>query len=420
MLLIPDVHINSKYCDAIIDNIKKYISENNDEENIVFLWDYVYHFSYDRDAILKLYNLFLELFDEWKNVYVLAGNHDRLGQSFVFEEAKKAFDIIEKTFPNSSKWKMKFITEPMIEILDWKKVLFFPFSINNRDDFDINFDWTNILAKSIQTQISELKKSSNKREYQSACINYLLLSLINDFGNDEEVFVVTHHYFDDVQFPWLKAKFAFKNIALSKYFLDFQNVRFISGHLHSAFSYKNYICLWSAWNTSPLEVNEIKFLAKYSEWKFYLTPNFVNPYFVFDLKNDSENKFLSQELFDKSLDNIFEETKKFFSEWSRNICFDYLGQINYKQANIVLKVDDVDYSNLWKYVDEDFNKNLNTIKLQKESVKNTKILDLMKSYNKWEMQRFSDWKDIVSKYIEKKYPDDSWKYMNILNDLKLV
>ncbi|MEI6672990.1 MAG: hypothetical protein WCL02_06815 [bacterium] len=39
--------------------------------------------------------MFLELFGQGKTVYVLSGNHDRLGSSFVFEEAQKAFDIIQ-------------------------------------------------------------------------------------------------------------------------------------------------------------------------------------------------------------------------------------------------------------------------------------------------------------------------------------
>jgi DNA repair exonuclease SbcCD nuclease subunit len=51
----------------------------------------VYHFSYDRNALLALYEFFLELFTEGKEVYVLAGNHDWLGETFVFHEAQQAF-----------------------------------------------------------------------------------------------------------------------------------------------------------------------------------------------------------------------------------------------------------------------------------------------------------------------------------------
>jgi hypothetical protein len=37
------------------------------------------------------------LFEQEKDVYILAGNHDRLGNSFVFEEAQKAFNIIQSS-----------------------------------------------------------------------------------------------------------------------------------------------------------------------------------------------------------------------------------------------------------------------------------------------------------------------------------
>lgn len=68
-----------------------------DEKTIIFFGDYVYHFAYDRNALLQLYKLFLELFEQGKTVYILAGNHDRLGSSFVFEEAQKAFNIIQNS-----------------------------------------------------------------------------------------------------------------------------------------------------------------------------------------------------------------------------------------------------------------------------------------------------------------------------------
>jgi len=36
-----------------------------------------------------LLDFFLELVREGKTVYILAGNHDRIGQHFVYEEAKR-------------------------------------------------------------------------------------------------------------------------------------------------------------------------------------------------------------------------------------------------------------------------------------------------------------------------------------------
>ena len=95
MLLVGDIHINTRYQDKILTELKTIFSAYPDEKTIIFFWDYVYHFAYDRNALLQLYKLFLELFEQGKDVYILAGNHDRLGSSFVFEEAQKAFDIIQ-------------------------------------------------------------------------------------------------------------------------------------------------------------------------------------------------------------------------------------------------------------------------------------------------------------------------------------
>lgn len=72
MLFIGDIHINSLMGRQIIDSLKEYISHFPHEKNIVFLGDYVYHFSYDRKALMELYDFFLELAVQGKKCYVLA------------------------------------------------------------------------------------------------------------------------------------------------------------------------------------------------------------------------------------------------------------------------------------------------------------------------------------------------------------
>jgi UDP-2,3-diacylglucosamine pyrophosphatase LpxH len=93
MLLIGDIHINSKYKDKILSSLKSFLAGHPEEKNLIFLGDFVYHFSYDRNALLALYDLFLDLYQQGKTLYILAGNHDWLGSHFVFEEARKAFEI---------------------------------------------------------------------------------------------------------------------------------------------------------------------------------------------------------------------------------------------------------------------------------------------------------------------------------------
>lgn len=94
MLLIGDIHITTKYTDAILETIRNFIDKNQEEKNIIFLGDYMYMFSYDRKALSELFDLFLSLWKEGKNVYILAGNHDRIGQQFVYAEGKKIADLL--------------------------------------------------------------------------------------------------------------------------------------------------------------------------------------------------------------------------------------------------------------------------------------------------------------------------------------
>ena len=96
MLLIWDVHLSAKIKPQLLPMLKGFIESHSEENNIVFLWDYIYHFSYDRTSLLELFQYFLELYKQWKTLYILSGNHDRIGENFVFEEGKKVFDLLEK------------------------------------------------------------------------------------------------------------------------------------------------------------------------------------------------------------------------------------------------------------------------------------------------------------------------------------
>ena len=73
--------------------LKSYISTHHEEKTIVFVGDYVFHFSYHRASLLALLDFFIQLTQEGKTVYVLAGNHDRLGQHFAYAEAEKIIQI---------------------------------------------------------------------------------------------------------------------------------------------------------------------------------------------------------------------------------------------------------------------------------------------------------------------------------------
>jgi UDP-2,3-diacylglucosamine pyrophosphatase LpxH len=94
MLLVGDIHITSPMAHSIIMMLEDFVAAHPQEQDIVFVGDYVYHFAYDRTALFALYEFFIKLLQSDKRVYVLAGNHDRLGNSFVYAEAQKAFSVL--------------------------------------------------------------------------------------------------------------------------------------------------------------------------------------------------------------------------------------------------------------------------------------------------------------------------------------
>ena len=148
MLLFGDLHINSRIWDRVIETMRDWIFQNPDEQNLIFLWDYVYHFSYDREALLKLYTLFLDLYKSGKNVYILAWNHDRLGNTFVFEEAKRTYEIIRNVFDNwESSGKIEFITQPKVENIEWEDILFLPYCLEIKEWLGVPLYWKGVAVR---------------------------------------------------------------------------------------------------------------------------------------------------------------------------------------------------------------------------------------------------------------------------------
>ena len=115
----------------MLEQIKAFVASQPEEKNLIFLGDFVYHFSYDRGALLALFELFLELYTQGKNLYILAGNHDRLGNSFVYEEGKQVFDLLQH---QQSSGKLHFITKPRLTELEGEKILFLPFCLDLHEE----------------------------------------------------------------------------------------------------------------------------------------------------------------------------------------------------------------------------------------------------------------------------------------------
>lgn len=93
MLWIGDIHINRKNASEIVTHLRGYVDAHPGEQHIIFLGDYVYHFQYERSALLALYQFFLDLYSQGKSLYILAGNHDWIQNYFVYEEARRSFAL---------------------------------------------------------------------------------------------------------------------------------------------------------------------------------------------------------------------------------------------------------------------------------------------------------------------------------------
>lgn len=409
MLLIGDIHINARYQDKIIEQLKTYVHRHSGEKNIIFSGDYVYHFSYDRNALLALYHFLLELLQEGKTIYILAGNHDRLGNSFVFEEARKAFDIVNSIAHDQGK--LFFITQPQYHDIEGQQILFMPYTIDSKIfttpqkvELPINIQWT----------IDLLNQSNNKNELLSAAVNEYLRSEIAD---KKDLLVIHHYYINNTKFPGQKSRFNYKDVALHEDILKQTNIKLISWHLHQAFAHDNYVCLGSVRSTTPLEINQNKFLFSYDTKKQTLqaTQSDINPYIFVE----QDNWAFSQEDLDAKVKSILVENKKSLESAIRNIEFvDNPPELN--NIFLSIKTESIDYQNIDEYISPELRVQIRDIKLKKQPIELNELLKNFEISAKNLSTWFADWKDILKSYLQQKHADDYEKYEQKLKELKLL
>lgn len=404
--------------DRIITMLRTFVDANPTEKNIVFVGDYVYHFAYDRVALFALYEFFVQLFEQGKSVFVLAWNHDWLGDSFVYAEVKKAFDLLH----THSDGKLHFITQPQIHNIDGDSVLFFPYMIHKVSDMPELKSAKNDAEQSIQTQITTLATSNNKNEQFSSYINALLLS----YTQQHDSLTVIHHYYTNaIQFPGYASRFAFKDIALSEYFLDIPNIRLISGHIHAPFIYKNYCCIGSIWSTSSLEHNTIKWLFRLQGKKLDMNIRMLNPYWVFGQEVRDILGLASGPIREEDIVTLYNHICQEYTQslttndiWNITIHNSPLPQLEYMHIQLI--VDNTDYENLANYVDDTILAQCKDIKLKKYNPAVQDLLEQFTASNQKIINTFSDRKQVLKDYVQAKYPDDYTKYEEVLQELQVL
>jgi len=404
MLLIWDIHITSKHKDRIIQELRTFIENNNSEDNIVFLWDYVYHFSYDRTAILTLYHFFVELFELWKSVYVLAWNHDRLWSSFVFEEAQKAFSIIQK-YDTRHKGNLEFITQPTHKIIEWKSIVFFPFMLQIPEQQPKkNPTWLK--------NIKYLSTSSNKNEQTSWKINSNLAYLLEQYP---ESLIIHHYYFNKTKLPGQKSQFSYKDVAISQELLDIANIQFISWHLHQTCSYKNYLCTWSIRSTSPLEINQEKLFFKYnpSNNRYQATPIRINPYLQYE-----ESQKISEDTIKNTFQQQTENSKQNFV-WTQLIEINNSDFFPLQYTTITIVWDTINYEHIEDFVDQYILNKTSSVKIKKQAVNTNELLEKLQLSSQ-DNQSFADRKQLLKDYLQQKYKWEYDQYETILQELRIL
>ena len=413
MLLIWDIHLNSKIKDKLLSSLKFFIQQHKEEKNLVFLWDFVYHFSYDRNALLELYDFFLELYSEWKNLYILSWNHDRLGNTFVFEEGRKAFEILSRL--NERGNEICFITSPLVKEIEWKNICFLPamLEINEKD----------------YPGIEELKDENYNEEIKNKNIAFSsqLNLVVNWFTKKYSDLVLIHHYYIEwVSFPWQNAKFSFKDRALSQHWLDQKWLLMISGHLHQTFSYKNYLCTWSIWATSPLETDQIKYLWSWNDWNFDAWEMWVNYYFTMERRKwnadlfTQEYKAITEDDIVSHRHDLQKNLIKNFESASIWIRTHFQENLDLKSVSLSLLVDKLQYDNMSEYVNPELQQQLQNTQLKKDISSTEELLEQLEKPDLAGQLSFWNWLELLKNFLKKQYPDDYDEYEKLLQDMKII
>ena len=400
MLFIWDLHFKADKKDQIFNKLQEKIFQIN-PENIIFLWDYIYHFAYNPKIMWEFFDFCLNLSKD-KKVYILAWNHDYIKGHFIFQEVEKALKLA-----NSN---LKIISQPQIEIINNKKVLFLPFFTNilTEQDFvevDRLIKSTKLVDRLILNQIFVKAYQNRKEEDKNLKISWSInLILLKKYIKYHPDIIIHHFYTENTVFPWQFAKFSFKNIALDKKIFELK-IEIISWHLHQSFRYKNYICVGSFWNTSPLEENDTKVVFHYPD-KFYQVV--INPYIS-----------LEDEKFETIDENVIKNTfNQIAKETSKNLQSEIIpDNFDIKQLNLIIKTKNFKQAES-KLVPWLVNK-ISKIQYRQKTKKLWNIIHQLDINQEQLSISFSSWKSLAKEYIKKKYPENYQEYLEELEQLGL-
>lgn len=402
MLLIWDIHIHPRYGDSIVQMLRDFVHNNSHEQNIIFVGDYVYHFSYHRPSLLALLDFFLELTEQWKSVYVLAGNHDRLGQHFVYAEAEKIQNSLNSNeergrfrIQSSS---LHFITTPQIIPIESEDIFFLPYMLSWKDSDELN--------EYINNTINDRENKEN-RESSWEIAN-------EPVNNNPKLTLIHHYYVAETSFPGLKVKFTYKDLALQPRRLDDERLKLISGHIHHAFSYKNYLCLGAVRSTSPVEINQLQYLFSYNAMTKKVSAHHValNPYLQFE----REGGQITQDFLNAQWQSLVVAQKTYFA--SSQFAIEMVDvELPTDRTTLSLLSNELQYDQLTNLCDDELTDVLRDIKLKRKY----DTIDLSIEQLTNETQNFSSWRgdrrQLLDDYLTQKFGDRKEVYEAMLKEI---
>jgi hypothetical protein len=457
MLLIPDIHINTQYRDQIISKLSDIVTSHPDEKHIVLLGDYVYMFSYDRDALLALYKLLIWRYHEGKTIYVLAWNHDWHGQHFVYEEARQARDIIswvattplvkggiEGGFWAEQKWAIHFITTPQVYQIDWESILMMPYMIDWssqsalfskeggewNETGDLKLDSNNIPPETIGNPLegkeggtsatsdgrfvphhslyTALTQSTNKYEQASGWLNLIL----EHYTQNHKIDTIIHHYYTaDTQFPGLRTQFSYRDVALDPYWMT-AGYDVISWHIHHPFVYGSYLCCGSLWNTAANETNQFKYYwikhSKIIQWyQTQINPHLTLPY------NGSP---ISESDISSHRDTITGQQSDQLQSTHFDVALHHNSPIS-KLINLVVTT--TDHHEVTDLIDQHCSSQIHSIKPKYNIIISNNQDSLMIDTEKLQTSVVNR-QETLTHYITNKYPDQHQSYLDLLDELQVI
>ena len=421
MLLIGDMHMTSAKGERVIWEIRSFVASYPQEREIVFLGDYVYHFSYDRRALLMLYSFFVELCKEGKIVHVIAGNHDRIADHFVFEEAQKTLELVQGA---EMPWRLLFYTEPCFQRIDGKDCLMFPF-------FHPSLQQKIPLSPSV---FGELAASRDRQEQYAAYVNELLHTMIQQRksehlgeqwysgNNDNDPLIVIHHrYIAQTAFPGVKWTFSYRSPGLSPHRLDDADIRMISGHIHSSFAHKNYLCVGSSRHTSPLEIDEQKramCLPSGEKDVVEVTPLTGFPYVMYALQ---DSKGISQWDVERHMEEVAYVSQQILQQGVFEIKLKLaLQERVWREVTVTLQWESVRYDTLHTSIDERFLQILGEVRIKQIAKSDAHMQELLQVWGEELQRRLSSWKELLQSYLEQKYWAQAQDYMDMLKEMSIL